>query len=194
MKKNKIFVLAAATLVLGGFALLKSQNMVKNHWANDEIQQRKNKKILYFNPSIYPDVEEIKKPTYAAFFTEVTDQISNSKNTFLKADQIIDYDDVSTAIIKEYCLNNEADFAIVPKVKYFKVGLGKYVFSSQVVVSMKLYNSEGQLISESQYDTYKKNKRLLGSAENFIKLGTRGALKDVLKTIKTQKTLPITTS
>lgn len=194
MKKNKIFVLAAATLVLGGFALLKSQNMVKNHWANDEIQQRKNKKILYFNPSIYPDVEEIKNPTYAAFFTEVTDQISNSKNTFLKADQIIDYDDVSTAIIKEYCLNNEADFAIVPKVKYFKVGLGKYVFSSQVVVSMKLYNSEGQLISESQYDTYKKNKRLLGSAENFIKLGTRGALKDVLKTIKTQKTLPITTS
>ena len=58
MKKNKIFVLAAATLVLGGFALLKSQNMVKNHWANDEIQQRKNTYLDFQYQIIGPKVEK----------------------------------------------------------------------------------------------------------------------------------------
>ena len=55
---------------------------------------------------------------------------------------------------------------------------------------MKLYNADGEFLSESQYDTYKKNKKLLGSAENFVKIGTKGAWKEILKTIKSQKYAP----
>ena len=47
---------------------------------------------------------------------------------------------------------------------------------------MKLYNADGEFLSESQYDTYKKNKKLIGSAENFVKIGTKGAWKEILKT------------
>jgi hypothetical protein len=80
--------------------------------------------------------------------------------------------------------NNDADFAIVPKVKYFKVGFGKYVFSNQVVISMKLFDATGNLLTETDYDTYRKNMRLLGSTENSIKIGTNGAIKGILKKLK----------
>ena len=43
----------------------------------------------------------------------------------------IKYDSVDVNMIKESCLNNGAEIALVPKVKYFKVGLGKYVFSNK---------------------------------------------------------------
>jgi hypothetical protein len=46
---------------------------------------------------------------------------------------------------------------------------------------MKLFDKTGKLVTESSYDTYKKNMRLLGSAENSIKIGTAGALKELLK-------------
>ncbi|MEG1591399.1 MAG: pyruvate decarboxylase, partial [Chryseobacterium sp.] len=62
--------------------------------------------------------------------------------------------------------------------------LGKYVFSNQVVVSMKLFDAEGNLITSSEYDTYRKNMRLLGSTENSIKIGTNGAMKNILKELR----------
>ena len=68
--------------------------------------------------------------------------------------------------------------------KYFKVGFGKYVFSNQVVVSLKIFNSSGELLAETSYDTYRKNGRLLGSAENSIKIGTNGALKNINKILR----------
>ncbi|WP_435524123.1 hypothetical protein [Chryseobacterium indoltheticum] len=37
---------------------------------------------------------------------------------------------------------------------------------------MKLFDAEGNLITSSEYDTYRKNMRLLGSTENSIKIGT----------------------
>ena len=89
--------------------------------------------------------------------------------------------------IKEYCKNNNAQLAVVPKVKYFKVGFGKYVFSNQVIISMKLYDSMGNFLTETNYDTYKKNARILGSAENSIKIGTSGAVSKMGKNLRKSK-------
>ena len=150
-----------------------------------------NTNILYFNPEVEPDVEEIKEPTNLAFFSAVSDNVSLSKRTrMLKTETQLSFDTNDQQTISDYALNNDADFVTISKVKYFKVGLGKYVFSNQVIVSMKLFDKTGKLITESSYDTYKKNMRLLGSAENSIKIGTEGALKAIqknLRKIKTQK-------
>lgn len=143
------------------------------------------KKVLYFNPEVEPDIEEIKEPTNNAFFSAVTDNISNMKKSkILRAEVQVPYDSIDKQTIIDYCSNNATDFAIVPKVKYFKVGLGKYVFSNQVVVSMKLFDATGNLLTETDYDTYRKNMRLLGSTENSIKIGTNGAIKGILKKLK----------
>lgn len=141
--------------------------------------------ILYFNPEVFPDIEEIKEPTYSAFFSALSDQFSTSMNNkLLRVDYNIPYADAESTVIAEFCENNNAQFAVVPKVKYFKVGFGKYVFSNQVIVSLKIYNAVGELLAETSYDTYRKNGRLLGSAENSIKIGTNGALKNINKILR----------
>ena len=141
--------------------------------------------ILYFNPEVFPEIEEIKEPTYTAFFSALSDKLSSTRSDrLLHVDYNIPYDKADPAVLVEFCDNNSAHFAVVPKVKYFKVGIGKYVFSNQVVVSMKVYNSGGELLAETSYDTYRKNGRLLGSAENSIKIGTNGALKRLNKILK----------
>ncbi len=143
------------------------------------------KKVLYFAPEVYPDLDEIKEPTNTAFFSAVSDRVSHMNNSkMIRVENAMVFDSIDTATLQDYCKNNDADFAVVPKVKYFKIGLGKYVFSNQVVVSMKLYDANGNFISESNYDTYRRNVRLLGSAENSIKIGVRGAIKDIIKEIR----------
>lgn len=144
--------------------------------------------ILYFNPEVEPDVEEIKEPTNLAFFSAVSDHIStHKKRKMLKTEIQLSFETADPKTISDYAVNNDADFVTVSKVKYFKVGLGKYVFSNQVVVSMKLFDKSGNLITESSYDTYRKNMRMLGSAENSIKIGTAGALKTIFKNLRKLK-------
>ena len=141
--------------------------------------------ILYFNPEVFPDIDEIKEPTYSAFFSALSDHLSTSKNSkLLRVDYDISFDEPEASLITEFCENNNAQYAVVPKVKYFKVGFGKYVFSNQVIVSMKIYNAAGELLAETSYDTYRKTGRLLGSAENSIKIGTNGALKNINKILR----------
>ncbi len=141
--------------------------------------------ILYFNPEVYPDIEEIKEPTYTAFFSALSDQFSTIRNTkLMRVDYNIPFDDAPANLVSEFCVNNNAQFAVVPKVKYFKVGIGKYVFSNQVIISLKIYDATGEMVAETSYDTYKKNGRLLGSAENSIKIGTNGALKNLTKMLR----------
>ncbi len=181
MKKTLIFAGALALIVFGATKLNAQK---KSSVKPSEIKE---KKTIYFNPEVFPNIEEIKEPTNTAFFSAVSNQISdNSDNNhkMIRVDAPIEFDNIDAATIEEYCENNEANFAIVPKVKYFKVGLGKYVFSNQVVVSMKLYDAKGNLITETDYDTYKKNMRMLGSAENSIKIGTNGAMKKILKNLR----------
>lgn len=174
--KNFLFY----TLVSSIFILSISPVNAQKVSSHDKI-----KKVLYFNPEVEPDVEEIKEPTNHAFFSTVSDKISSFKrNKMLRSEVQVSYDRIDSKTISEYCKNNDADFAIVPKVKYFKVGLGKYVFSNQVIVSMKLFDAEGNFIASSDYDTYRKNMRLLGSAENSIKIGTNGAMKSILKELR----------
>ncbi|ASW74304.1 hypothetical protein IQ37_07885 [Chryseobacterium piperi] len=175
MRKILLFT-TISTFLLIGITSVKAQKGA----SEDKI-----KKILYFNPEVEPDIEEIKEPTNHAFFSAVSDNLSGyKKNKMLRAEIQIPFDSVDAQTIVDYCINNEADFAIVPKVKYFKVGIGKYVFSNQVIVSMKLFDASGSLITETDYDTYRKNMRLLGSAENFIKIGTNGAIKGILKKLR----------
>lgn len=168
----------AVLLLLTTYCAVSAQNVLLN-------KDEKSYQILYFNPEVFPDIEEIKEPTYTAFFSALSDQFSTSKNNkLLRVDYDIPFDEPQVASIVEFCKNNNAQYAVVPKVKYFKVGFGKYVFSNQVVVSMKIYNALGELMAESSYDTYRKNGRLLGSAENSIKIGTNGALKNLSKILR----------
>lgn len=174
--KNFLFY----TLISSVFIISISSVNAQKNTPHDKI-----KKVLYFNPEVEPEVEEIKEPTNHAFFSAVSDNISTfRKNKMLRSEVQVSYDSIDAKTISEYCKNNDADFAVVPKVKYFKVGLGKYVFSNQVIVSMKLFDAEGNLITSSDYDTYRKNMRLLGSAENSIKIGTNGAIKSILKQLR----------
>lgn len=178
MKKFLLYILIPTVFIT-------SISSVKAQKANihDKI-----KKILYFNPEVEPDLEEIKEPTNHAFFSAVSDNVSAfRRNKMLRSEVQVSYDSIDSKTILEYSKNNDADFVIVPKVKYFKVGLGKYVFSNQVIVSMKLFDAEGNFIAASDYDTYRKNMRLLGSAENSIKIGTNGAMKSILKELRKQK-------
>lgn len=152
---------------------------------NKNAKISKVKTVLYFNPEVFPDISEIKEPTYSAFYTATSDQMKTMGNLkYLKVDTPISFDDVDTGTVKEICRNNNADIAVIPKVKYFKVGFGKYVFSNQVIVSMKLYNAEGDFVMEAAYDTYKGNGRLLGTAENSVIIGTKGALRKISKELK----------
>jgi len=172
---RKFIPFIALTLFLfSGSVLLQAQ---KN--STDKI-----KKILYFNPEVEPDIEEIKEPTNHAFFSAVSDNLSERKNRMIKTETQVSFDSIDKKTITDYSINNEADFVIIPKVKYFKVGLGKYVFSNQVVVSMKLFDAEGNLLTETDYDTYRKNMRLMGSTTNSVKIGTNGAIKDILKKLR----------
>ncbi len=141
--------------------------------------------VLYFNPEIFPDIYEIREPTYSAFYTATSDKMKSLGNIkYLQVDTPISFDDVDSRIVKEICQNNNADVAVIPKVKYFKVGFGKYVFSNQVIVSMKLYDSKGNFIMETSYDTYKGNGRLLGSASNSVIIGTKGAIRKIHKELR----------
>lgn len=184
MKKNRL-ALVVLVLVAGGLAVAKAQSFSSNGNLDAQSSDLQQKKIIYFNPEVFPNVEEIKDATNTAFFSAVSDKIlSLPKNAMLRADAPVEFDNIDVESIKEYCKNNNADFAVVPKVQYFKVGLGKYVFSNQVVVSMKLYDADGKFITETNYDTYKKNMRLLGSAENSVKVGTKGAITEIIKNLK----------
>ena len=146
------------------------------------------KTILYFTPEVFPDIEEIKDPTTAAFYSAATNKIKLIGGfKYLKLDTSMPFEEIDIDIIREFCKNNNAEAAIIPKVKYFKVGFGKYVFSNQVIVSLKLYNANGDYIMETAYDTYKANGRMLGSAENSVILGTEGALEKMTKELKNRE-------
>lgn len=174
---RKIIFFTAVTFLLVGIVSVKAQKH-----ADDKI-----KKVLYFNPEVEPDLDEIKEPTNNAFFDAVSDNFSGRRNKMLRAAVQIPFDSIDKQTIVDYCANNDADFAIVSKVRYFKVGLGKYVFSNQVVVSMKLFGADGSLVTETDHDTYRKNMRLLGSTVNSIKIGTEGAMKGIIKKLRKLK-------
>lgn len=186
MNRKKVILLGiAAGLVLAGCSSFGSKLL----GYKPDYKLGKVKKIIYFQPAVFPEIEEIKSPTNQAFFSAVTDQMSLYSGNIktVQMDSSMDYDNVDTEYIKEVGKNNNAEAIIVPKVKYFKVGIGKYVFSNQVLVSLKLYDSDGNLIMENQYDTYKGNARLIGKAENSIKVGTKGAIKDLIKNLRKLK-------
>lgn len=159
----------------------------KTHLHNTDYQLGKVQKILYLQPDVFPEIEEIKQPTSHAFSTEVAEQ-SHLYNgvKWVAISQAMDYENTDNEYIKELAQNNNADAIIVPKVKYFKVGFGKYVFSNQVLVSLKLFAPNGNLLLETEYDTYKGNARLIGKAENSIRIGTKGAMKILIKELKNQ--------
>ena len=186
MNRKKFILLGiAAGFVLAGCSSFGSKLL----GYKPDYKLGKIKKVIYFQPTVFPEIEEIKPPTNQAFFSAVTDQMSLYSGNIktVQMDSSMDYDNIDIEYIKEVGKNNNAEAIIVPKVKYFKVGIGKYVFSNQVLVSLKLYDSDGNLIMENQYDTYKGNARLTGKAENSIKVGTKGALKDLIKNLRKLK-------
>lgn len=180
MKKVLLLSIIAVVVFVGcksfGSSLIKFNNSIKLNRVD---------RIIYFNPEVYPNYEGIKEPTNNAFFSAVSDELKKYGNfRILRIDMPIKYDSIDTKTIKELCINNGAEVAMIPKVKYFKVGLGKYVFSNQVVISMKLYNDDGNLVIENSFDTYKGRGRLLGSAENSVRIGTYNVVKNMITELR----------
>lgn len=110
-------------LIVFGFTLLQGQNYSKTQ-----------KTILFFTPDITPNFEEIKDVTYLSYYSAASDFMSFSNNKILQNNNIIAFENVDIHNIIESCKNNETDFAVVSLIKFFKIGIGKYVLSSQVVV------------------------------------------------------------
>lgn len=161
-------------------------------YVNNDIKLGKIGKVVYLSPEIYPEFEGIEEPTYQAFFSAVTDKMYSMGNIKVnRIDTPMPYDTIDVPTLKTLCNNNMADLIVVPKVKYFKVGLGKYVLSNQVVVSMKAYNKMGDFVMEVAYDTYSGNGRLVGSAENSVKIGTTGAIQKMFKEFRKRKMLGV---
>lgn len=186
MKKILLQVLlgtATAIVLTGCISLSSPSNQFSEH---TDLQGSKIKhNIVYFAPEVYPDIEEIKFPSYQAFYNSISNKMSHyNQMRMTMIENFMAYDSVDVKIIKEVCENNNSDLAVVSQIKYFKVGIGKYVFSNQVLVSMKMFDSKGNLIKESSYDTFKKKKRMIGSTENSIKIGTDGVMNDILKEIR----------
>ncbi|SFI49259.1 hypothetical protein [Halpernia frigidisoli] len=142
-------------------------------------------RIIVFDPEVFPDVDEIKEATNTAYFSALSDEmklLGNYKLLRVSFDTTYDHSEVET--LKDLCINNRAEAILIPKVKYFKVGIGKYVFSNQVTVSIKLYDAAGNFVIETSYNTFKTNGRMLGSAENSIKIGTIGAIKKMSQQVR----------
>lgn len=188
MNRKKIILLGAiAGLILVGCSSLGGKVIRYN----SSHKLGKINKVIYFEPSVFPEIDEIKSPTSQAFFSAVTDQMSNYNENIkvIQMDHALDYENIDTEYIKEIGENNEAEAIIIPNVKYFKVGFGKYVFSNQVLVSLKLYDKKGNFLMEAQYDTYKGKARLTGKAENSIKIGTKEVIKKLVKDLRKNKML-----
>ncbi|WP_018675572.1 hypothetical protein [Riemerella columbina] len=185
MRKPIIFLslLAVGMLTIRCAALGDSLEYV-----NKGIKIKKVNRIVYFKPEVEPYLPEIIQPTDQAFYNAFSDFLKDAEEVKLtKINTLMPYDSVDVDYVKEICTNNGAQVALIPKVKYFKVGFGKYVFSNQVLVSAKLYDAEGNFIIETTYDTYKGNARLLGSAENSVKIGAKGVLKKMNKELRRHK-------
>ena len=184
MKKVLFFGIAAGVVLIGcksfGSSLIKFNNSIKLKYVD---------RIVYFDPEVFPDYDGIKAPTNLALYAAVSDELKKNGNyKIMHINDPVKYDSINSDVIKELCINNGAEVAIVPKVKYFKVGLGKYVFSNQVIISMKLYNNDGNLVIENSYDTYKGSGRLLGSAENSVKIGTSNVIKNMISELRNKNT------
>lgn len=157
-------------------------------YINRQVKIGKIQRIIIYEPEVFPDIEEIKEPTNTAYFSALSDELNNLGDyKLLRINSTATYNFTEIPVLKELCKNNSADAILIPKVKYFKVGIGKYVFSNQVIVSLKLYDSAGNFIIETSYDTFKTSGRMLGSAENSIKIGTVGALRKMSEEIRSNK-------
>lgn len=179
--KKTVFLAIVAGVILLSCKSWGSKSII----GNESIKLKKIQKIVYFSPEVFPNYEGIRGPTNKAFFNTVTNELKNYGDyKILRVDTPILYDSVDVQTIKDYCLNNNAELAVVPKVKYFKVGIGKYVFSNQVIISMKLFNNDGELVAENSFDTYKGKGRLLGSAENSVNIGTANVIRNLVTALK----------
>lgn len=188
MKKIFFLSIAAGILFVGCKSL--GSTLVK---FNNSIKLKHVDRIVYFNPDVFPNYDGIKSPTNEALYAALSDELNKYGNyKIMHIDTPINYDSIDQEMVKELCINNGAEVAIIPKIKYFKVGLGKYVFSNQVIISLKLYNNDGNLVIENSYDTYKGSGRLLGSAENSVKVGTAHVIKNMITELRSKNENTIT--
>lgn len=185
---KKILFFSALTIVTAGVLIGCATFGDSLHYINNDLKLGKINRIVYINPDIFPEFDGLEEPTNQAFFSAMSDKMHEMGDINVKRiDTPMPYDEVDLKTLKSLVNNNLGDLIIVPKVKYFKVGMGKYVFSNQVVVNMKIYDRMGNFVMEVGYDTYSGNARLLGSAENSVKLGTTGALNKMFKELRKRK-------
>ncbi|QCX53846.1 pyruvate decarboxylase [Elizabethkingia sp. JS20170427COW] len=157
-------------------------------YINKDLKLGKIQRIVYLNPEIYPKFEALQEPTDMAFYSATSDRFRKMGDIQLaRIDSPMEYDKIDIPTLKELCENNLGDLIVVPHVKYFKVGLGKYVFSNQVLVRLKVYNKEGKFVMETNYDTYKAGGKLKGSAENYVETGASEVFQKMFKELKKQK-------
>lgn len=182
--KHKHRLLLLGVLVATTVVCMKARAQKTVTQIPEVVVQKKKKTILYTRLNIFPEVEEIREVTENHFFNTIYERISKSNDLrILQTNGYVNMEENLQEQVAELCQNNDADFVVIPSIKFFKVGFGKYIFSSQVVVTLDLYNAQGHLVSSSVYDTLKRKGRMFGSAESSIKKGTMGAYKMMKKNI-----------
>lgn len=171
--KHKHRLLLLGVLVATTVVCMKAKAQMTVTHIPEVVVQKKKKTILYTRLNIFPEVEEIREVTENHFFNTIYERISKSNDLrILQTNGYVNMEENLQGQVTELCQNNDADFVVIPSIKFFKVGFGKYIFSSQVVVTLDLYNAQGHLVSSSVYDTLKRKGRMFGSAESSIKKGT----------------------
>ena len=97
---NHLYLFALGTFFLyTGCQSVPAQNIS----AQKDLE---NQSIIYFNPEVFPDIDEIKEPTNAAFYAAVSERVPSFKNyNVLRVDTYVPFDNVDLDVIKEYCKN-----------------------------------------------------------------------------------------
>ena len=91
---NHLYLFALGTfLFFTGCKSLPAQNIS----AQKDLE---NQSIIYFNPEVFPDIDEIKEPTNAAFYAAVSERVPSFKNyNVLRVDTYVPFDHVDLDVI-----------------------------------------------------------------------------------------------
>ena len=100
-----------AFILLTGCRSVSAQNSVFN-------RDLKIQNVIYFNPEVFPDIDEIKEPTYSAFYSAVSDRISHFRNyKMLRVDANLTFDSADVKTLKELSNNSTRESSTSSELK-----------------------------------------------------------------------------
>jgi len=185
--KSRIIGLTVFILILSGCAALGTKTVYKSNNLNSYSFN----KIGYSQPAseeilnkIRPNTSKLYQVAFEDFFLDKPIKIEKHDLNKLEA-----IDKADTTEIKKICYENDLDGYICTQIKYkfvnnsyMYIPLGK---SEDTYVEMKLYDKNGVPIIHTMHNTSAGNSYMMPpKAEQTIKDGTVGALRQIIKEIR----------